>query len=228
MRAYIQGINALRQEDPTVRILTTEPLTDVVPPLNATEEELAAAAREQEYQYQATDILVGKICPELGGSPEHMDMLGLNFYYNNRWILGFQEFLPWVNIPVDPRWKPLSYMLAEAYHRYHCPIVLAETSHSGEHRPDWIESVSKQCAIVLQQDIPLWGICLYPIIDRPDWNELHQWHRSGLWDAAFFNNQLPARILHQPYAEGLRQSQKMIHQLLKNKQQAAILVSQNI
>ena len=228
MRAYIQGVNALREVDPSVRILTTEPIVHIAPPLNATEEELAAAAREQEYQYQATDILSGRTCPELGGTPDHLDILGFNFYYNNQWVLGFREFLPWANVPVDPRWKPLSHMLIEAYNRYHRPIVLTETSHPGEHRPHWIEFIGRQCADVLQHNIPLWGICLYPIIDRPDWNELHQWHRSGLWDATFADGQLPGRVLYQPYAESLLQAQKVIHQAMKAKHTPATFAAQNI
>ena len=31
--------------------------------------------------------------------------------------------------------------------------------------------------------VPVRGLCLYPAIDRPCWNETSHWHRCGLWDA---------------------------------------------
>ena len=30
--------------------------------------------------------------------------------------------------------------------------------------------------------VPIDGVCLYPIIDRPDWENPSHWHKSGLWD----------------------------------------------
>src|SRR5690606_23144733 len=67
MRAYIEGVAALREADPTIRILTTEPLVNVVPRLDATPEQVAVAAMAHQDQFQATDMLSGRMCPELGG-----------------------------------------------------------------------------------------------------------------------------------------------------------------
>ena len=124
MRAYIQGIYAMKAIDPTIRILTTEPIVNIVPPLFATEEVIEQAAAADEEQFQSLDILAGYICPELGGSPELLDLLGFNYYYNNQWVLGFKEFLPWVNDDEDPRWHPLSKLLINAYKRYGKPMIL--------------------------------------------------------------------------------------------------------
>jgi len=30
--------------------------------------------------------------------------------------------------------------------------------------------------------VDLQGLCLYPIIDRPCWDTLSYYHKSGLWD----------------------------------------------
>jgi len=210
MRAYIAGIKAMKEIDPSIRILTTEPLVNMVPPLIATEAEIKKAQVEHENQYQALDILAGYICPELGGSPELLDLLGFNFYYNNQWVVGPSEFLPWLNEDSDPRWRPLSELLIDAYHRYKRPILLTETSHPAEDRPLWIDFVTKQCDQVIKQGIPFWGICLYPIIDRPDWDDMMNWHRSGLWDEEFQSDGTSVRVLNQPYATALRQSQQLI------------------
>lgn len=210
MRAYIQGVKAIKAIDPSVQILTTEPIVNIVPPLNATEVEIEQALAAHEDQYQAVDMLTGRICPELGGSPELVDMLGFNYYYNNQWVLGFEEFLPWINELDDPRWRPFSSLLLEAYGRYEKPIVLTETSHPGEDRPGWISFIARECKKVIDLNVPLLGICLYPIIDRPDWDDLSYWHHSGLWDEVFNDDGTSQRVLHQPYAEALEQARQLI------------------
>ena len=209
MRAYIEGVAALREADPTIRILTTEPLVNVVPRLDATPEQVAVAAMAHQNQFQATDMLSGRMCPELGGKPEYLDIVGVNYYYNNQWIVGTGEFLPWFNEGLDPRWRPLRDLLREVYDRYQRPLVLSETSHPGEDRPHWIRFVAKESAAVISGGIPFWGICLYPIIDRPDWDHLTPWHQSGLWDAVFSTDgfgmqQPPYRVLNELYATELR------------------------
>lgn len=220
MKAYIEGVAALREADPTVRILTTEPLVNMVPLLDATPEQIAQAAQWHENQYQSVDMLCGRMCPELGGSPDYLDILGFNYYYNNQWVVPTHQFLPWVNEPFDPRWRPLHSLLLEAYARYQRPIALTETSHPGEDRPEWIRAVGVECAILLQLGVPLWGVCLYPIIDRPDWDHTTHWHTSGLWDAApvatttveiqLQPDEHPGRVLYQPYAEALLQAQSLV------------------
>jgi hypothetical protein len=155
-------------------------------------------------------MLCGRICPELGGTPDFTDILGFNFYYNNQWEIGTYRFLSWINEHNDSRWRSVGSLLMEAYVRYQRPIALTETSHSGIDRPKWISYVAKECADILEQGVPLWGICLYPIIDRPDWDHMHPWHNSGIWDAGTVTNDVPGRILHEPSAVALLESQKLI------------------
>lgn len=214
MKAYIEGIRAMKDIHPQIKILATEPIVNIVPPVNASQSELEQAYKVNEEQYQTLDMLVGAICPELGGSPDLVDVLGFNFYYNNQWVLGFQEFLPWLNENNDPRWRPLSDLLADAYARYKIPMVLSETSHPGEHRANWIEFVTAETLKVLKSGIPFWGICLYPIIDRPDWDDLEYWHHSGLWDQQLPHNKLNLRILDELYAQSLIRSQEAIRNVL--------------
>ncbi|MGY3211354.1 amine oxidase [Mucilaginibacter sp. HD30] len=220
MRAYIQGIRAMKAISPQIRILTTEPIVNIVPPLNASQEEVLQAHRVNEEQYQTLDMLMGTICPELGGSSDLVDVLGFNFYYNNQWVLGFEEFLPWLNESNDPRWRPLSDLIADAHARYNKPIVLSETSHPGEHRANWIEFITGETLKVLKSGIPFWGICLYPIIDRPDWDNLKYWHHSGLWDQQLPDNTLNLRILDEPYAQSLKRCQGIINNVLRQQTQS--------
>ncbi|AKD54273.1 glycoside hydrolase family 1 protein [Spirosoma radiotolerans] len=211
MRAYIEGIAAMRELDPTIRILTTEPLVQMVPPLNATEEQIINAAIADENQFQSVDMLAGKLAPELGGSPEYVDLLGFNYYYNNQWIDGTGTFLGWNDLIPDPRWVPLRHLLVKAYRRYGRPIALTETSHSGIDRPIWVKMIARECLAVLQADVPLLGVCLYPIIDRPDWDHTDYWHHSGLWDADLSTNPV-GRVLVEPYARALVQAQAIVQE----------------
>ncbi|KQR66943.1 hypothetical protein [Pedobacter sp. Leaf176] len=212
VRAYILGIKAIKAINPETWVMTTEPLVNIVPDLDATLEMVLEAKEKHEFQYQTTDMLTGMICPELGGSKDLIDFMGYNFYYNNQWVASDFSFLPWANLDPDPRWRGLSSLLEEAYMRYGIPVVLSETSHPGEHRPNWLELVTKECVKTLKMGIPLKGICLYPIIDRPDWDHLHYWHHSGLWDAD--ENNPHARLIYRPYEREIVKSMDIIKDYL--------------
>jgi UDP-galactopyranose mutase len=54
------------------------------------------------------------------------------------------------------------------------------------------------------------GICLYPIIDRPDWEDYNHWHNSGLWDLHRNSNGSLTRVLNPEYAAELRCIQKTV------------------
>lgn len=214
MRAYIEGVAAMRELDPGIRILTTEPLVHIVPPLKATPKQRQEAAAAHKNQFQSVDMLAGKISPELGGSPAYLDILGFNYYYNNQWEFGTNAMLPWANHTGDPRWTPLRHLLINAHERYQRPIVLTETSHPGIDRPPWIQMIGHECAAVLRAGVPLWGACLYPIIDRPDWDHPDRWHHSGLWDADLSTSP-PGRVLLKPYADALLRAQATVEAALQ-------------
>jgi hypothetical protein len=213
MRAYIEGIEALKSEDKHVRIMPTEPLVNMVPLLNPTPQQVIDAANLHEHQFQVMDILSGKICPELRGKPEYLDIVGCNFYYNNQWVTPTYEFLPWLNEENDPRWQPLSNLLMQLYERYNCPIVLSETSHPGEDRPKWIDFIARECNILIEKEVPLWGVCWYPIIDRPDWDHLQPWFKAGLWDVEPDANGVLQRKLDGPSAQAMLKAQAKVGSL---------------
>jgi beta-glucosidase/6-phospho-beta-glucosidase/beta-galactosidase len=211
MRAYIEGVAALQEADPSIRIMTTEPLISVVPRFGANREELRWARDFDEIQFQSVDMLCGRICPELGGQPEYLDLLGFNFYYDNQWQHHPHQTLPWANDDNDPRFRPLSYLLKRAYKRYGRPVVLTETSHPGVDRPKWIKMIAKESEAALKAGVPLLGVCLYPIIDRPDWDHLTPWHHAGLWDADLSQPEPGlTRVLHEPSAVALRAAQEQV------------------
>ena len=85
VRAAIAAIEAVREVDPRARICHAEPIIHIAVDPDYPEE-AAAAEGYRMSQFQAWDMLSGRICPELGGRPEYLDLLGVNYYSNNQWI----------------------------------------------------------------------------------------------------------------------------------------------
>ena len=217
--AFIAGINAIREIDPTARLLTTEPLIHAVAPSGGNRRARRrhawlqhAADGINESQFQSLDMLSGRLCPELGGRPDYLDLLGFNFYYDNEWEHCHGR-LRWEDSPRDARWRPLNELLYRAWQRYDRPVVLSETSHPGLDRPRWVQNTAAECRRALDRGVPLLGICLYPILDRPDWDDLATWHRAGLWDATLPappDGTPPPMTLYEPYATALRAAQRVV------------------
>ncbi|MBK9256970.1 MAG: amine oxidase [Saprospiraceae bacterium] len=210
MKAYIKGIDALKAADPSIRILTTEPLINIVPWNSATIEEIENAAAMHEAQFQVTEILSGRLCPELGGSEAYLDILGYNFYYNNQWTASPHEFLDWKIGELNPKFIPLHRLLMAAFKKYNRPFVLTETSHPKEDRPLWIKMIETESQKLLMENLPFWGICWYPMVNRPDWDYLNDWHYAGIYEDVY-DKDFPGRVLHEPSATALLETQNILN-----------------
>jgi UDP-galactopyranose mutase len=210
VRASIAGCNAIWQVNPDARILQCDPIIHVIAPRGRPD--LAAAATAwRESQFDAWDMLCGRLEPELGGDPRYLDLIGLNYYHSNQWESGTNTRL-WWHLD-DPRRIPLHSLLVEVQQRYQRPMILAETSHVGSGRGFWIKEVAQEAALAIQQGVDLKGICIYPIIDRPDWDNPCEWHRCGLWEVNPAADADLQRVLSQPYAVALRQAQRLTENL---------------
>ncbi|MES2732422.1 MAG: amine oxidase [Bacteroidota bacterium] len=208
VKAAIASIEAIWQVDPQVRILHTEPLVYILP-VGDEPEMIAQAAQANEIQFQTLDMLSGSMCPELGGRKEYLDLIGLNYYFDNQWEHE-RTRIRWEE-PRDRRWKPLSVLLQEVYSRYNRPMTISETSHLGVGRGDWILEIARECCQAIENGVDLQGICLYPILDRPDWDNLNLYHNSGLWDLEHHPNKPPKRVLCEHYAKDLLKAQQTLN-----------------
>ena len=218
VRAAIAGAEAIWAVDARARMLSAEPLIHVVPPKGKPQYR-AAATRKRASQFEAWDMLSGRAAPELGGSARHLDVLGVNFYHDNQWQHPGAKRLGWDEAPLDERWVPLRKLLGEVWERYGRPLYIAETSHFGSGRAAWLRHVTTEVAAAQAAGVPVLGVCLYPILDRPDWDKPRTWHHSGLWDlrpgsagASGAGSSRAAvrleRVLNEPYAAELRRARE--------------------
>ncbi|MBC7858292.1 MAG: FAD-dependent oxidoreductase [Burkholderiaceae bacterium] len=206
VRATVAGCEAIWAVNPRARILQCDPLIHIIAPLDRPDW-AASAALWRQSQFEAWDMLCGRVEPELGGAERYLDLIGLNYYHSNQWESGSNLRL-WWHLD-DPRRMPLHELLLEVERRYRRPLLLAETSHVGSGRGVWIREMAEQAALTRQKGGDMRGICIYPVIDRPDWEDPDFWHRSGLWDVGLSGPDKLRRILSEPYATGLRQAQRL-------------------
>jgi beta-glucosidase/6-phospho-beta-glucosidase/beta-galactosidase len=206
VRACIAGINAIWNVDSRARIVVVEPVIHVVPPA----EQLELAAEAMAYrnsQFEACDMLRGALSPELGGEPRYLDVVGVNFYHDNQWEHPGGRRIAWHVHPRDVRWRPFHRLLEEVYDRYRRPIFVGETSHVGSGRAEWLRELTVETELALEAGVPVEAVCLYPIIDRFEWENPQHWHHSGLWDCSPDTAGNLVRVLNEPYAAELRHSQ---------------------
>jgi hypothetical protein len=96
-------------------------------------------------------------------------------------------------------------LLAEVYDRYRRPLFIGETSHFGVGRGPWLKEVYEEVQTAIRMGVPMEGITIYPIIDRPDWDDLEHWHNSGLWDLIPDEHGNLQRVLNEEYAAVLKE-----------------------
>ena len=203
IRAAIAGIEAIWQVNRQARIVQVEPVIHVMAPRHRPDlSERAAAQRAG--QFEAWDMITGQMEPRLGGQPKYLDIMGLNYYHSNQWEHPDVR-LRWEDHPRDERWVPLHQLLAEVYTRYQRTLFIGETSHFGVGRGPWLREIYDDVQTAIRNGVPMEGITIYPIIDRPDWDNLDHWHNSGLWDLVPDEQGVLRRVLNQNYATVFRE-----------------------
>jgi beta-glucosidase/6-phospho-beta-glucosidase/beta-galactosidase len=204
--AGIRGINAIREVIPEARMVNVDPVCRVVPPADRPELAAETERYNQFAVFESWDLLCGKAMPELGGSRAHLDIVGMNYYWTNQWELGRDEH-PLASH--DPRLAPLRDLVRGVWQRYGGDLLITETGHVDDMRGPWLDYVAQETQAMLDEGIPLRGICLYPILGMPEWHFRHQWTPMGLWDLQHHTVKLERKI-HQPMLEALRRTQKLL------------------
>lgn len=219
VRAWVAAVDAVRSVAPAARMVSVEPLIHNVPPRGLPDVDGRAAAQRAS-QWEAWDMIAGRRDADLGGREDLLDVIGVNFYHDNQWEVPGGEKIAWHVHPRDPRWVPFHRLVAEAYQRYTRPIFVGETSHVGVGRAAWIREMTDEVCLALDAGVPLEGVCLYPIIDRFEWDDPGHWHNSGLWDLQREADGTLRRVICAPYAEELARCQARVAATLARVQSA--------
>ena len=202
VRAAIAGMEAVWDVTPKAQFIHVEPLIRVIAHPDRPQDRQAAEAYSNS-QYQAWDMLLGREWPQLGGAEKYVGQMGLNFYPDNQWIYHGRK-LKWT----EPLYRPLHELLVDVYARYGRPLVISETGTEGKDRPLWFRYVADEVGAAMGAGTPVDGICLYPIVNHPGWdNDRHC--PNGLWDYADDRGQRP---IYTPLAEELRRQQERFAQ----------------
>lgn len=164
-RCYLAARAELVAIDPRARFVTAEPLI-AVQHADWTGRPLFEAHGWHDAQFQAFDLIAGRIWPQIGGSEAALDVVGVNYYWNNQWIHGGPP------IDVDHALhRPLSDLLVEIAARYDRPMMLAETGTEGARRAAWFDHVMTQTHHARRRGVRVEGVCLYPVADHPGWDD---------------------------------------------------------
>lgn len=161
--AAIAGIEAVRGVDRSARFVQAEPLIHIAahPDRPGDRERVESFRRAQ---YQSWDMLAGTVRPELGGHPDYLDVIGVNFYFNNQWVHEFETMGMGHRL-----YRPLHEMLAEVHDRYRRPLMISETGAEGANGPGWLRYIGGEVRNALRRGVPVEGLCIYPIMDYPGW-----------------------------------------------------------
>ena len=210
VRAAIAATQAVLEVDPSARIFHAEPIIHIAIDPDYPEEAPAAEAYRQS-QFQAWDMISGRFCPELGGRPEYLDVIGVNYYSNNQWIHQDPNTPPsrrrkdMLLPPSHPLHRPIREMLSEVYERYRRPVFIAETGIEGDARPSWLRYIGQEARAAAAAGVQLEGLCLYPIVDYPGWGDDRHCY-SGLWGYADDEGR---REIYEPLAGELAHQQQL-------------------
>jgi len=199
VRGALRASDALRAELPGVRLVAPEPVIHIVGD-PARPDDVREAAEYRNSMFEAWDMIAGRAQPELGGAETYLDVIGINYYSRNQWW-NFGKTIT----RDQPEYRPFREILLEVYQRYQRPLFIAETGTEDLDRPAWFAYISDEVHAAIQAGAPVHGICLYPIVNHPGWDDDRHCF-NGLFDYPDADGQ---REIYQPLAEELnRQKQR--------------------
>jgi len=208
VRAAVAAMNAIWRVQPSARFVHVDPIVHVLAAPNHPEERGEAEACRLS-QFQSWDMLAGRCWPELGGEEKYLDIIGVNFYPHNQWfynLKGFRRVRKFAPIRrTSPLYRPFREMLAEVYDRYHRPILVAETGAENRARSGWLRYVCGEVRAAIEGGVPVHGICLYPILNHPGWEDDRHCY-NGVWDYPYSEGR---REVYAPLALELKRAQKI-------------------
>ncbi len=195
VKASIAAAQAIKKIAPHAVLIQTDPIVNVIPS-GKNPENKVHARNFHNAQFHALDMLLGTVEPEIGGSAKIIDAIGVNFYSQNQWRHPSGR-----RVQRETRdYKPFSEMLCEFYERHRLPLFIAETGIEDDERAGWFRYVCDEVKTAIEKGVPVLGICLYPIVNHPGWDD-DRHCKNGLW---CYPNERGEREIYEPLAEEIR------------------------
>ena len=164
-RASIAAMRVLRSIDPRARFVHCEPLI-AIHHSPAKGRPRAEAEGWHDAQHQSTDLIAGRLWPQIGGEPAFLDIVGANYYPTNQWVHGG----PPIGLDHSLH-RPLSDLLFELHARTGRPILISETGTEGCARAAWLTMVATETRRARARGVPVEGVCLYPVANHLGWDD---------------------------------------------------------
>ncbi len=207
VRAAVQGMNAVWRVDPDAVALSVDPLVRQHAPAGRPDLAEGAAFFNEHVVFEAFDLLAGRLEPELGGSRRHLGVVGLNYYACNQWTVPTPEEPQRFFSPDDDRWLPLHEQL------WPCNSATAARSlwprrRVGPQRASWLERLTLEAKAAHAAGVDLQGVCLYPVITSPDWEDPTAFFDGGVFDVTPDEDGCLRRVLSPDVETALRAAQK--------------------
>ncbi|HEY3740210.1 MAG TPA: hypothetical protein VGL53_10215 [Bryobacteraceae bacterium] len=203
VRGATRASQAVLKHLPEARLVFPEPVIHIVGDPKRPDD-LVDAERYRSSMFEAWDMVSGRAQPELGGHERYLDVIGVNYYDRNQWWnFGTTIFRD------EPEYRPFREILAEVYERYKRPIFVSETGTENEDRPAWLAYIAQEARAALRAGVDLQGICLYPILNHPGWDD-DRHCRNGLWD---YPSPSGEREIYRPLAEELARQKDLENEL---------------
>ena len=193
VRATIAAAKKIKEISPDAFLIQTDPIIRVTA---ANQKHKDSADAFHKCQFYALDLLLGKVEPEIGGHKNIIDMIGVNYYPFNQWRHPSGRKI----LRGHKNYQPFGEILREFYARYQKPVFIAETGTEDDERADWFKYICDEVRLAENAGVPISGICLYPILNHPGWDD-DRHCCNGLWDYA---DESEKREIYEPLAEELR------------------------
>jgi len=174
VRCAIAGMDACRAFDARARFVHTDPVVHVIPHAD-TDAARDEAGHERQLMFHSWDAVAGRLWPDLGGRPDLLDVVGVNYYADNQWVRDATRpewALDRRSVGLaQPGYRPLHEILIEVWDRYGRPMIIAETGAEGANGPGWLRYVCGEVAVAREAGAVIEGVCLYPVIDYCGWGD---------------------------------------------------------
>jgi hypothetical protein len=88
-------------------------------------------------------------------------------------------------------------------------MFVAETGTEDDYRAEWFNYICDEVATAIAEGAPVHGICWYPIINHPGWDDDRHCH-NGLFDYADDSGN---RGIHEPLAAAILRQQERFEEI---------------